>query len=732
MRLFATLSGLANRLYFIVGASFIFLLLSFSSVYADDVTPPTPTPVETTTSTPTPSPSETSAPEPSPTPSPTPTVTTVAPEPTPTPSTEPIPSPSPTPSVTPTPEPTPPPVVVETVTPGGDDSSYQIPITVPVIYDGVTYTNIYATTNSVITFGQPDGTYWDYPNTPSISIESKDWWALPTQMPDTHFIIRTSDGGFQVDGIYRPFGTMTGNTTQIIITAQILTDGTVSYTYSVDGALNGTERNGARLNNGTVSTLDQAGVTQVDVSAPLAPDVISQEELAAQQAAAEAAAQAAAAAEAARLEAIRLAAEEAARVEAARVEAARVAAEQAAAAEAARIAAEQTAAESARQAEAVRIAAERAAVFAEQQRVDAESRARIAAENAAAANAARAAHEAEIAAQQAANEKAAAEAKTAEDARIAAEQAAKEAEAAATKATEDAKIQAEKDAQAKADADKAAADAAKAEADAKAKADADAAVEAQKAADETAKTAQEEANAKAQADKEAQSVKDRAAENAKIAAEQSAKEAKAAADKAAADKVAQEAIGVKPNSPEQLSNTVVKEAPKEILVPHIQQDVKGVENGGIEFFGTKSAPQVVQEDGTLTPAAPPPGSGLPIPPEAITTTDTFIGQPGGTTFNAPDVAVPVAMTYVCKTVQDDSGNDVHLDLDGKQHPIEQCTFLPAALDAIPGAGVAVQAIGAAFNDLQNIGNDMSPVTRKKAKKILVLTVVIAAVRRRFN
>jgi hypothetical protein len=118
------------------------------------------------------------------------------------------------------------------------------------------YTNIYATTNSVITFGQPDGTYWAYPNTPSISVESKDWWALPHQMPDTHFIIRTSDGGFQVDGKYRPFGTMTGETTQIVITAQILTDGNVSYTYSVDGPLQGGERTGARLQNGTVVSLE--------------------------------------------------------------------------------------------------------------------------------------------------------------------------------------------------------------------------------------------------------------------------------------------------------------------------------------------------------------------------------------------------------------------------------------------------------------------------------------------
>jgi hypothetical protein len=151
------------------------------------------------------------------------------------------------------------------------------------------------------------------------------------------------------------------------------------------------------------------------------------------------------------------------------------------------------------------------------------------------------------------------------------------------------------------------------------------------------------------------------------------------------------------NSPDQLSDTTPKEAPPEALVAHVQEDKAGVENGGIEFFGTKSAPQVVGEDGKLTPPAPPPGSGLPIPPEAITTTATFIGQPGGTTFNAPDIAVPVIETPVT-----------------------------GAMAAVPG----VQALNHAFVAMANIGNDMSPVTRKKAKKILVLTVAVAAVARR--
>jgi hypothetical protein len=168
-----------------------------------------------------------------------------------------------------------PPEVTTIVTNGGDDVSYHIPLTVSVVYDGVTYENVYATTNSVITFGRPDGTYWTYPTTPSISIESKDWWVLPQQMPDTHFIINVSEGGFQVDGNYRPYGTLTGDTTSIVITAQIQTDGTVAYTYATSGPLSGTERTGARLTDGTIVTLEQAGVTQVEEVPVLEPVPVS-------------------------------------------------------------------------------------------------------------------------------------------------------------------------------------------------------------------------------------------------------------------------------------------------------------------------------------------------------------------------------------------------------------------------------------------------------------------------
>jgi hypothetical protein len=94
-------------------------------------------------------------------------------------------------------------------------------------------------------------------------------------MPDTHFIINVSEGGFQVDGNYRPYGTFTGDTTSIIITAQIQTDGTVVYSYAVDGPLAGNERTGAVLTDGTVVPLEEVNIIQVEEAPVLEPEPVN-------------------------------------------------------------------------------------------------------------------------------------------------------------------------------------------------------------------------------------------------------------------------------------------------------------------------------------------------------------------------------------------------------------------------------------------------------------------------
>ena len=300
---------------------------------------------------------------------------------------------------------------------------------------------------------------------------------------------------------------------------------------------------------------------------------------------------------------------------------------------------------------------------------------------------------------------------------------------------------AQEEANAAAEAEAAAAEAAAAEAEAAAaQAEAEAAAAEQAAAEaEEAAQAAEEAAAQAEAEAQAAEEAAQAAEEAAAEAEQEAAEAEAEAEQAQQEaeqaEAAAEEVGLEPNSPDSLPTDEPKLPDAEDLVARVQEDVAGVENGGIEFFGTKDQPQVIGEDGKLTPPPPAPGSGDPIHPDAITVAETFIGQPGGMTFNSPDVAVPVVIKPICVTMLGEDGSEIHVDTDGNEHLVEECTFLPGALEGIPGAAVAAALMGEAFENLANIGNDMSPVTRKKAKKVLLATIVvgqIVALRRRFG
>jgi hypothetical protein len=158
-------------------------------------------------------------------------------------------------------------VAVQTVvTCGGDDVGYQIPLSVGVTFDGQTFDKVYATTNSVITFGAPDGTYWDYPRTASISLYSMDWLILPSYRTDEHLIIQSSQGGFSVDISARPYGNYNVlQPTNIIITAAINYDGSVAISYMVAGpTYDGQTRTGVRTLDGQIITLEEYGIVQTE------------------------------------------------------------------------------------------------------------------------------------------------------------------------------------------------------------------------------------------------------------------------------------------------------------------------------------------------------------------------------------------------------------------------------------------------------------------------------------
>jgi hypothetical protein len=148
----------------------------------------------------------------------------------------------------------------------GDDVSYQIPIATTVTFDGVQYENIYATTNSVITFGQPDGTYWQYPNTPSISLYSMDWF--PGASGTSGLDIYYSEGGFQLNLNMVPFGNYGAQPSTVNILVAITNTGGLAVSYSYQGPEYNNLRTGVRLHDGSIVSLEAWGATQVQSGEP--------------------------------------------------------------------------------------------------------------------------------------------------------------------------------------------------------------------------------------------------------------------------------------------------------------------------------------------------------------------------------------------------------------------------------------------------------------------------------
>jgi hypothetical protein len=149
----------------------------------------------------------------------------------------------------------------------GDDIGYQIPIATSITFDGVEYSNVYATTNSVITFGSPDPTFWDYPATPSISLYSMDWF--PGASGTSGLDIYYSEGGFQINLNMVPFGNYGAEQSTVNILVAITNTGGISVAYSYQGPEYSNMRTGVRLHDGSIVSLEAWGATQISAEEPL-------------------------------------------------------------------------------------------------------------------------------------------------------------------------------------------------------------------------------------------------------------------------------------------------------------------------------------------------------------------------------------------------------------------------------------------------------------------------------
>ena len=592
---------------------------------------------------------------------------------------------------------------------GGDDNSYQVPITTAVTYDGVQFNSVYATTNSVITFGQPDGTYWTYPSTPSISIASIDWVVYPNARNDEHLIISASDGGFQVDLSARPIWNQTTNVqpTNIVVTAAINTDGTVAISYVLAGPdwAQYNPRTGARLTNGTVVPLEQANIQQVQTAPVLTPEPVTPTPEPSISPTPEPTPSPSVTPEPSPTPQESSTPSPTAEpsqtptpqptptIEPTPTPTPSITPSPSPSSEPS-----PTPSPSATPEPAVEPSPSSSPEPAPQVTP---TPAPVPSEPSPAPT--------PIPSPEPSNNSQSPSSPTpsveptpppaiepsprptpipspepvaeptptpVEPAPTPIEQPpVEEPPAVELPPVEEPSPQP---------------------------------VEEPKPIEQPEPTPIEEpAPTEPEPTPEPPIVEPLPEPTPEPVVEPVIDPVVEPVVEPTPEPVVHEVIkGLIENNPNSLPEKEPKLPNAEDLKPRVQVDKAGVENGGIEFFGTKSQPQVIGEDGKLTPAPPAPGSGDYLNPDAITTADTFIGQAGGVTFNSPDVAVPVELVEV---------------------------EIPQVLDLIPSAGEAIQALNATYVALANIGNDMSPVTRKKAKKILVATIIASPLfRRRFG
>jgi hypothetical protein len=100
---------------------------------------------------------------------------------------------------------------MSTVT-GDDDGSFPMTLPFSLTLGSTEYNQIFYSTNATVTFGQPDGTYWDYPQTPSVSVAGRDWVSFGEGAYTSYGY---NNDSFCIEWSVRPFPQSTGPLTQM-------------------------------------------------------------------------------------------------------------------------------------------------------------------------------------------------------------------------------------------------------------------------------------------------------------------------------------------------------------------------------------------------------------------------------------------------------------------------------------------------------------------------------------
>lgn len=105
---------------------------------------------------------------------------------------------------------------------GDDDSAYAANLPFTLTLGATEYSNVYISTNGTMTFGVPDGTFGDYPQTPSVSVAGYDWVSFGA---GAYLSYGSTANTFCAEWSVRPYPQSTGELTQIRLVINRADDG---------------------------------------------------------------------------------------------------------------------------------------------------------------------------------------------------------------------------------------------------------------------------------------------------------------------------------------------------------------------------------------------------------------------------------------------------------------------------------------------------------------------------
>jgi hypothetical protein len=175
--------------------------------------------------------------------------------------------------------------VCDTYQVNGGDEAFLMNLNTPLEFGGTVYDgNIYVSPKGTMTFGQGDFTFWDYPQTPSISIASWDYHAFPNQATpgvwsnwgignDLYVRYGSTATSICVDWKVLPWGQSSGDPVYIRLIAEVNPENyTWIPTYQVSSTAPAGARYGVRYTQGgEVFPLAIQTITEPPPPAPVVP-----------------------------------------------------------------------------------------------------------------------------------------------------------------------------------------------------------------------------------------------------------------------------------------------------------------------------------------------------------------------------------------------------------------------------------------------------------------------------